>query len=152
VKEIRVGKKGLFAKVDDEDFPLVSPITWSLKRFHKSSYAVGRLLAEGRCVRISMHRLILGASCPLDNRRCNLRPATPSQNAANRINRYKPRAFRGVYVTRAGTVFAQIGVGRAKQYLGAFPTQELAARAYDAAAVRLFGEFARLNFPCFRPG
>lgn len=85
----------------------------------------------------------------LDNRRANLRLATRSQNSANRLRSKAPGAskYKGVRCGRYGNWFAQITVAYRTLYLGTHPTEEDAARAYDAAARLHFGEFARTNFP-----
>ena len=48
---------------------------------------------------------------------------------------------------RSGRWNAQIKDGPKSLFLGSFETAADAARAYDEAALRLRGEFARLNFP-----
>lgn len=89
---------------------------------------------------------------PRNNRRSNLRPATPSQNAANARRRSTNRSgFKGVSWDKGvGKWFAKVTVNRKQIYLGIYHDVEDAARAYDDAARYHFGEFAAVNFP--RPG
>ena len=56
--------------------------------------------------------------------------------------------FKGVTKRGKASWEAQIELGKRKaKYLGAFSSEEDAARAYDAAARTYFGEFAYQNFP-----
>ena len=81
----------------------------------------------------------------LDNRICNLRECTRSQNQANRLP-YKNHKYKGIcFEKRLGKYQAQIKHNYKLYYLGLFDTPEAAARAYNAKALELFGEFAYLN-------
>lgn len=85
----------------------------------------------------------------LDNRRCNLRVASSSQNQANRpVTKCSTSGYKGVsWNKEMGKWQAQIGKDRRLRYLGRFSDKIEAAKAYDKAAKELFGEFAWLNFP-----
>lgn len=81
----------------------------------------------------------------LDNRRCNLRYATLSQNMINRkMPRSKP-GTRGTRQTLTGRWAAVITKDRKTYHLGVFDTLEEARAAYNEAALRLHGEFALLS-------
>jgi hypothetical protein len=142
----------LWAIIDDADRGLVEPYTWIAVESKETFYVRGYLRGGGRKRWILLHRLLLNASKGvevdhrnrdgLDNRRSNLRLATRSQNRANTRAVGGTSIYKGV--TRAGKAWqAEI----ACKYIGRFPTEGAAARAYDAAAREVFGEFAYLNFP-----
>jgi len=57
------------------------------------------------------------------------------------------KRFKGVYQHRSGRFYAQIAINGIVSSSKPFGTEEEAARAYDDMAVRLHGEWARLNFP-----
>jgi len=145
---------GLLAKVDNQDFDLVAPHKWYVAKNKAKPYAFGRI--NGR--QVYMHRLILGApdgmhsdhinGDTLDNRRSNLRLATAAENSQNQvIRRNNTTGFKGV-TFHAGRDEARIMPRGGKyHYRGRFDTAEEAGRAYDAAAMELHGEFARINFP-----
>ena len=80
-----------------------------------------------------------------DNRIENLRAASRSQNARSSRRAHGKSRFKGVYVARGGRFGARIKVNGAAIFLGEFPTEEDAARAYDLAAVKYHQEFALTN-------
>jgi hypothetical protein len=150
--------RGMFALIDDEDAELIGQHRWCAAQVRAGSdrfYAV-HPIKHGKT--IYMHRLILNppeglwtdhiSGDGLDNRRANLRAATKSQNLCNAWNRRNKTGFRGVSWHKAGGIFAATiqFQGRYK-WIGSFKDAEEAARAYDAVARDLHGEFARLNFP-----
>ena len=83
-----------------------------------------------------------------DNRIENLRLASKNQNNQNRISKSGISKYKGVHFMKAykGKKWrASIGVGNKTNYLGTYYTEKEAALAYNSAALRLHGNFAKLN-------
>lgn len=147
----------MFALIDEADANLVVDQRWfarPTKKTAKTAYAV-RTKEDGSTA--LMHRVILGVdhgqeidhvNCNgLDNRRNNLRACSRNDNAHNvGRNSLNTSGFKGVSRDKARwrAVITSDGI---KIHLGTFPTAKAAVRAYDSAAIRLFGAFARPNFP-----
>lgn len=88
-----------------------------------------------------------------DNRLCNLREATRSEQSRNcSASKSGTSSFLGVsYRSERRMWRAVIFVDGKQNYLGSFADEIDAARAYDAAAALHYGNFARLNFPSIPP-
>jgi hypothetical protein len=147
--------RGEITLIDESDWGLVCKYNWTLHIPDNRKYA--RCHYEGK--KIYLHRLLLNAKPGeivdhkngdgLDNRRNNIRLATQSQNTANCTTSIKTASgFRGVYFDkRSGLWQAKIKFNYKSNFLGSYKTTDEAAKVYDEAAFKLFGEFARLNFP-----
>lgn len=152
--------KGKEAVVSEEDHLAVSQWKWTS---HSGGYSYRNQRVEGRCTTVYMHRFImermLGSPIPdgyevdhqdadkLNNQRENLRLVTPHQNMMNRQGwATSSSRFRGVSRVRNKWRCTIHSNGK-HVHLGYFEDEEEAARAYDEAAIRERGEFARLNFP-----
>ena len=144
---------GKFAIVDEADAELVlNGKPWRATRPRTLTWYAQRRTLQG--VTVSMHSLITGYPMVdhvnrngLDNRRINLRPATLSQNSANRaLFRNNTSGYKGVYWDRPQRKWMAVIManGRRKR-LGVFDDPVEAARAYNHAAAEAFGEYAWLN-------
>lgn len=93
----------------------------------------------------------------LNNLRSNLRFATMSQNIANsKVRKDNTTGYKGVSwfvgskhpngVWKSKPSWtARIGINGKRITVGYFATKEEAARAYNKAAIKYHGEFAKLN-------
>ncbi len=133
-------------------------------------YTSGRDKGRRKRTLLQLHRFILNApkgkmvdhinGNPLDNQKANLRLVTHRQNSMNQTktrthkgkktsSRYRGVGFQKNPSGNGGRWIARIGVNGRTLQIGSFKTEEEAAKAWDNEAKKLFGEFARLNFPSF---
>lgn len=145
--------QGRVALVDAEDYDQLMKYNWHVS----SGYAKRSEVRNGKIVVIPMQRQIMGEPenmlvdhinhDKLDNRRCNLRVATRTQNLRNRAKWIlKTSKYKGVdYYKRIKRWRARIEVNGKNVHIGSYRTQEEAALAYNNAALIHHGEFAGLN-------
>jgi hypothetical protein len=153
--------EGLYTIVDLSDYYLLGNFHWCAKRDRRNLYAV-RFLNEPdkQATIVSLHRIILNSppnllvdhknGHTLDNRRENLRLATRSQNVHNKCKTQSKTSSKFIGVSfekRRGRWDVRIRHEGKQIWIGTFDNEIDAAKAYDAAARKYHGEFARLNFP-----
>lgn len=138
--------------VDSEDYPLLSRLTWRLKSgYVMTSFSIGR-----KTVCIAMHRLIMRPKNGqiidhingnrLDNTKKNLQSTSHAHNThSSRLNKESTGGYKGVEKTKHNYYRARITHEGKKYGLGTYKTAELAAAAYDKAAVRFYGKHALTN-------
>lgn len=158
MKEIKL-TQGKVVLVDDSDYEWLSQKNWHAVKKDHSFYARTHGRDEaGRKIKIYMHRLIMDApkdmqvdhadADGLNNQRSNLRVCTKTQNSQNQRKQFRPTSskYKGViWFKRTGQWRAEICLNKKRSSLGYFSNEEDAAIAYDRAAMKLFGEFARTN-------
>lgn len=165
IKRILISHSGLLAMVSYEpttgEFRWIEPLLFSPV---KRGDLAGSKNGAGYCsIRINRraylaHRLawfyVTGAwpvgeidhknGDRFDNRFENLRLSTHSQNMGNRkINTSNATGFKGIWI-KDGKFAAEIAARGERRWLGCFDTPEEAHAAYAAAAIEIFGEFARV--------
>ncbi len=161
--------KGQFAMIDDEDFEWISKRKWQAYYNGYSYYAKRSATPSeyinGKRVTIWMHRAILKLARHnplyadhknrngLDNTKQNLRTATRGQNMANKMgfgkSKYLGVNFNLVYSGNRKKTYnkwiVRIKSNGKRHHIGRYNTEEEAALAYNVAALKYHGEFARLN-------
>ena len=147
--------------IDDDDLSIVSCYKWCLEsrgKHLKFWYARANFrLPDGRNTSIYMHRLLMNPrpglvvdhidGDSLNNTRANLRVCTRSENAKNRFKRPGTSSrYKGVTWNKMERKWkVQITNEYRAIPLGTFDDEGDAARSYNAAAIKLYGEFASIN-------
>lgn len=148
--------KGLEILVDKKDYKELVKYKWCVGAKQSKTYYAQRRVTISKGVNkiVWMHRIIMNPpdnmvvdhinGNGLDNRRCNLRICTRSQNQFNRSKQIdNTSGFKGVYFDQSRNKWcAEIRVYKKKIHLGRFLTKELAYEAYCIACEKYHKEFA----------
>jgi hypothetical protein len=144
-------KKGEEIIVDNRDYEWLSKFTWHID---SKGYARRHLRVDGKDTKIRMHQEIMNTPAgyqtdhingiKTDNRRCNLRVCTHSENMSNRGANFNNKTrLKGVSKKNDRKTFrAEITVDKQRIYLGSFLTSEEAYQAYIAASLQYHGAFS----------
>jgi AP2 domain len=159
MKKIHI-KDDIYALVDDEDFERVNAYKWCLNSngYACTSYACG-FKPDGKVKQrgMLMHRFIMNLvkGDPqldhmdvdrLNNQKDNLRFATQGENARNRPRHSNNKSgYKGVNLHKPSGLWRACIVKDGKDYTTYHHDKVEAALSYNAMAIKLHGEFARLN-------
>lgn len=156
-KEIPLNKEFLTI-VDDADYEWLNQWHWwwRPKQYVVRNEYIGIINGNPKNRRIIMHRLITDAPYgmevdhvdgnPLNNTRNNLRIVTKQQNQWNQKIRKFSSQYKGVHWCNTNKKWCSaIRHDGKKLGLGHYASETEAALAYNKAAKKYFGEFARLN-------
>lgn len=169
-------KNKFIALVDNEDFEEQNQYKWFVLRKKYTCYAARCIKINNKTKTILLHRAIMNTPDDLqvdhwdhnglNCQRYNMRNCTNRENQSNRLNynnriihirhnyiiKYKYK-YKGItlikrkYKNKEYRYFqTYINHNNKYTYIGCFKTKEDAARAYDIAAKKAYGEFANLNF------
>ena len=161
MKEIPL-TQGLFAQVDDKNYDWLMCYKWCAHKEGRVIYALGNIWDKElkKCKQIRMHRLIMNTPKNLEvdhidhnglnNQEHNMRNCSRRENGANsRCMSDNLIGYKGVSKTlkgkNKGCIKAFININGKQQHLGYFKNPIDAARAYNKAAKKEFGEYAYLN-------
>ena len=140
--------------IDTEDAVRVQHLRWGR---HEAGYVYNMLGARGNRTNTYIHNIILPPTDGieidhingdgLDNRKVNLRLVTHAQNQMNRRKKAEATSiYKGVYWHSGSQIWcAKIGKDSKQTHLGSFVLELDAMKAYNKAALKLFGEYAKLN-------
>ena len=144
--------RGEVTLVSEEDYDYLNQWSWCLSdkgyaRRHTQDITIYMHLEITNRMGLQSHRIDHKDNDPLNNQRDNIRIATIGQN---RVNAKTPvtntSGYKGVVWSNQNKGWvAHIGYNKRKINLGTFDCPIKAAKAYNRAALRLFGEYARLN-------
>lgn len=149
MKKIKV-KNSSEAIVDNKDYKYLKTFSWHLTSGYPATKKKG--------VYERMHRKILNLKNSkltvdhidgnkLNNTRKNLRICSARQNSFNKgMSKNNTSGYKGVYWFKRDKLWvAGIGYNKKTYNLGRFKNKHDAAKAYNNAAVKYFGKYAKLN-------